>query len=40
MKPERVRLFFLFGAWALSTMFGGYILSNAIATLIHFLPLR
>lgn len=37
-KPERARLLFLYGAWAMATMFGGSILANSVASLIHFLP--
>jgi polyferredoxin len=39
-KPERARLLFLYGAWALSTMFGGSVLANGVHTLIGFLPLK
>ena len=38
VKPERARLLFLYGAWALATMFGGSILANSIATMVHWLP--
>ena len=38
VKPERARLLFLYGAWALATMFGGSILANSVATMIRFLP--
>jgi polyferredoxin len=38
LHPERARLLFLYGAWAMATMFGGYILANAIAMTLHFLP--
>jgi len=40
VKPERARLLFLYGAWALATMLGGSILANSLATIIGFLPLR
>jgi ferredoxin-type protein NapH len=40
LKPERARLLFLYGAWAMATMFGGSILANSISTIIGFLPLR
>ena len=35
-KPERARLLFLYGAWAMATMFGGSVLAHGVATLIHF----
>lgn len=38
VKPERARLLFLYGGWAMATMFGGSILANSVATMIHFLP--
>ena len=38
VKPERARLLFLYGAWALATMFGGSILANSVAAMIGFLP--
>jgi ferredoxin len=38
VKPERARLLFLYGAWAMATMFGGSILANSVATMIHWLP--
>jgi len=37
-RPERARLLFLYGTWAMATMFGGSILANSIATVVHFLP--
>lgn len=37
VKPERARLMFLYGAWAVATMFGGSILANGIATILHFM---
>jgi polyferredoxin len=37
-KPERARLLFLYGAWAMAIMFGGSILANGVHTLIGFLP--
>jgi polyferredoxin len=37
-KPERARLLFLYGAWAMATMFGGSILAGSIATIVGFLP--
>jgi polyferredoxin len=36
IKPERARLLFLYGAWAMATMFGGSILANSMATIFHF----
>jgi len=38
VKPERARLLFLYGAWAMATMFGGSVLANSVATMIHWLP--
>lgn len=38
VKPERARLFFLYGAWALATMFGGSVLASSVAAIIGFLP--
>jgi ferredoxin-type protein NapH len=35
-KPERARLMFLYGAWALAVMFGGSIIANSLATILHF----
>ena len=35
-KPERARLMFLYGAWALAIMFGGTIIANGLATILHF----
>jgi polyferredoxin len=37
-KPERARLLFLYGAWALATMFGGTILAGSLAAIVGFLP--
>lgn len=37
VKPERARLLFLYGAWAMATMFGGSILANSLATMLHWL---
>jgi ferredoxin-type protein NapH len=34
-KPERARLLFLYGGWALATMFGGSVLANSLATMLH-----
>ncbi len=38
VKPERARLLFLYGAWAMATMFGGSVLAGSISTMIHWLP--
>jgi ferredoxin-type protein NapH len=35
MSPEGARLLFLYGAWAMATMFGGSILANSVATLLR-----
>ncbi|MGA3162346.1 MAG: 4Fe-4S binding protein [Terracidiphilus sp.] len=35
-KPERARLMFLYGAWALAIMFGGSIIAGSLATILHF----
>ena len=34
-KPERARLMFLYGAWALAIMFGGSIIAQGLATILH-----
>jgi polyferredoxin len=34
-KPERARLMFLYGAWALAVMFGGTIIAQGIAVILH-----
>jgi polyferredoxin len=36
-KPERARLMFLYGAWALAVMFGGTIIAGSLATILHFI---
>jgi len=36
-KPERARLMFLYAAWAMAVMFGGSIIAQGIATILHFL---
>jgi polyferredoxin len=36
-KPERARLLFLYGAWAMAVMFGGSIIAQGIATILHFI---
>jgi ferredoxin-type protein NapH len=38
LQPERARLLFIYGAWAMATMFGGSILANSLATMLHWLP--
>ncbi|HEY1207775.1 MAG TPA: 4Fe-4S binding protein [Terracidiphilus sp.] len=35
-KPERARLMFLYAAWAMAIMFGGTIIAQGIATILHF----
>jgi polyferredoxin len=40
VKPERARLLFLYGAWALATMLGGSIIAGSLATILGFLPIR
>jgi polyferredoxin len=35
-KPERARLLFLYGAWALAIMFGGTIITQGLAVILHF----
>ena len=37
VKPERARLMFLYGAWAMAVMFGGSIIVQGLATILHFL---
>jgi len=36
-KPERARLMFLYGAWAMAIMFGGSIIAQGLFTILHFL---
>jgi len=36
-KPERARLMFLYAAWAMAVMFGGSIIAQGIATILHFI---
>ncbi len=38
LHPERARLLFLYGAWAMATMFGGSILAGSLATMLRWLP--
>src|ERR1035441_281517 len=35
-KPERARLLFLYGAWAMAVMFGGSIIAQGISTILHY----
>ena len=35
-KPERARLLFLYGAWAMAEMFGGSIIAQGISTILHY----
>jgi len=35
-SSERSRLLFLYGAWAMATMFGGSVLANSVSHLLHF----
>ena len=37
LKPERARLMFLYAAWAMAILFGGSIIAQGIATILHFL---
>jgi polyferredoxin len=37
VKPERARLMFLYGAWAMAVMFGGSIIAQGLSTILHFL---
>jgi len=34
-KPERARLVFLYGAWAMAIVFGGSIIAEGLATILH-----
>jgi polyferredoxin len=34
-KPERARLMFLYGAWAMAAMFGGSIIAQGLAAILH-----
>jgi ferredoxin len=36
-NPERARLLFLYSAWALAIMFGGSIIAQGLATILHFI---
>jgi len=35
IKPERARLMFLYGAWAMAIVFGGSIIAEGLATILH-----
>jgi len=35
VKPERARLMFLYAAWAMAIMFGGSIIAQGVATILH-----
>ena len=35
VKPERARLMFLYAAWAMAIMFGGSIIAEGLATILH-----
>jgi len=35
VKPERARLMFLYAAWAMAIMFGGSIIAEGVATILH-----
>lgn len=37
VKPERARLMFLYAAWAMAIMFGGSIIAQGLATILHVL---
>jgi ferredoxin-type protein NapH len=34
-KPERARLLFLYGAWAMAVMFGGSVIAGGLFTILH-----
>ena len=34
-KPERARLMFLYAAWGMAVMFGGSIIAQGLATILH-----
>ena len=34
-KPEHARLMFLYGAWAMAVLFGGQIIVEGLATILH-----
>jgi len=35
-RPERARLMFLYGAWAMAIMFGGSVIAQGLFTILHF----
>jgi len=35
VKPERARLMFLYAAWAMAIMFGGHVIAQGLATILH-----
>ena len=35
VKPERARLLYLYGAWAVATMFGGSIIAQSLDTIVR-----
>ena len=35
VKPERARLMFLYAAWAMAIMFGGRVIAQGLATILH-----
>jgi hypothetical protein len=35
VKPERARLMFLYAAWAMAILFGGSIIAEGVATILH-----
>ncbi len=35
VKPERARLMFLYAAWAMAIMFGGTVITQGLATILH-----
>ena len=35
VKPEPARLMFLYAAWAMAIMFGGSIIAEGLATMLH-----
>ncbi len=37
LKPERARLMFLYGAWAMAVMFGGSIIAQGVTVILHFI---
>lgn len=35
MKPERARLMLLYAAWGMAVIFGGSIIAEGLATILH-----